>query len=750
MSFIDTDYIRPFGSIFLAPKVSQNWFGYGSKEELELFDQVTKTASFGQTSYSRGIDPTTGWQLPDCIWSPERYVSLFGVTDNLDTRLSEWGTCPYYQNTVNANAWQEERTVYPPLRYRLVQTDSTAGKYFSRRSTFQHGLNSSFAIHIDVPNPPSDTDLSLGQPFAAVAWGNWRWAIFFIPDGSPILAEWRKTAWFPVLQLKPLPRTPKAELTGEDVVLVERTRRAIIINGYYEIDFPWSDTDAEDFAAMRLEEKGAKGEYARGRGGEDCYYREDEPYWNAGPFDFFGFGLAASLGISTVSYPTLGSYYSPKPPIPQPRGSFFGTDVPIFYPDWEANGGVVSVTNLNGPSDSFFQFRVDMAPARQVLGSKVWQKTPSLHGMGVFYPALPITGFATFGDGGQTLEGRIEACSVDKPEKLDDRSFEAELLFPDGFRLLTGDWRETPAKVFLGRDGGPLGSSATTVFSGYITKMHARREHVNMVRASMTLSPAALRPKRMRFGHSTMPRGGLTLNQALDVWLLGRGMPLSQRFWDPLGNLVTLYKGFPENPPFWPDPEGDSWEWHQRLCEVFGLELSEDDDGNFWTTPIEGYQITPVYWHASVPVTPETVPQNLEGEGDTLETYTRVFVYAKTHRGEEIARWVINWDAEQNPTYPGFRPWKEEHKTRLDFGPVDPGFVTLAAISKAQELLIPKVYGNWEGEFNPYLGRKMLVTIYGDGMELQGIHKIRALKHTVPAGPDFNARTILRTERRLA
>lgn len=744
ISSIDSDYVRVGARAVLYPKWAFNNFGYGSLESQEVYDIITDTGAHPDTqvSYAATIDPATGFRRPNIIFVKNKYMALTPTPNEDDTVLSEWISTAE-TGVVDEGTWEEAPTDSFPVRTRILQLQADGDKYFARKSTFQHTLNASFAFRIQIATVDSEADEDLGTRYAAVSWGNKKWAIFFFPNRSPILAEKFGGNWVPRTVLPGIQQTSEENL-GEALVVVELIRNSIVITVNYSPDE--SVPAADDVAVqLNLQERSNQGYYSR-----DDLDNLPAVSWPSGAFHFWGFGLQTAFGLSPVSYPSTAYWNSARAQLTQPRGAI--GDVAQLSYRGNLNGGSITITDIDPGAGPFVRYRVTMTPASHTFGGRTWQRTPDIEAVSIWYPALPVLGMqGNMGDSGLTFERRIEEIIIDKPEQLEQASSSLRTHWMEGFPALTGTtfggfpWM--PIKLFLGLDKERGQMIFDNVFSGFITNYETTPHPDGHIEVAFSLTSGAVRAKQgQRFGRTPIPRGGMTLNQVLTMWMQIIGIPVTDYAWHYAGDLIVLPLGRAERPAFSPPAFGDMWKWHEDLCELFGLDLIHTDDGRFITIPTDLTIANPTSWRAN-PVEPEEIADELGMSIDVSDIYSRVVLHSKLPRkgdglgpsrsdNEDLVftAYAINYQMEYNIGYWAHSPIQRVLEESLDFGPTSIGFAYLAVYNKAIKYIYPRVYLNVVGDLAYRLGRLHTVRIFGGNMQERGVYKIETLKHSIKLG----------------
>lgn len=736
-----SEYVRPAGFVRLYPKDSVPYFGNASADAVELYDVVSQTGFQGTPSFSGAIDPYTNFYLPDLIFCADKYLALMPTAVEDDTELTDFPTSSIGWTDDATSNWEELRPARGPLTKRLVQVNASPTVKFHRVSSFHHGVNSSFGFRIRLGSVAPEVDTALGTPFAAVTWGgeeiaSCTWGIFFPNGKNPAIAEKVLGNWVFRAELPDLRESGSGSGdTGDTLVIVEHIRNSMVVTVGFLPDqgTPLATDDVQTQIALQ-DASQRQGYFSRPDGSV-----EPAVAWNSGKFHVWGVGRQMSFGFNMVTYRSSATYTSVRAPLVQPR-----LDVPTAFIYGNANGGLVTATNLNGFGDFWFQYRLNFSPHTHTIGGRVWYQTPDVEAVAVFYPAITQGGYVSPGDKSD-LEMRIESVEIEKPAQLDQSVCTVTAFFPDGFNSTTANWRWRPAQVWLGGDQGGGSVNLVQMFSGYITAINGVQRDPKDVRVTFTITSGAIRLKKSRFGNSTAPRGGRTLNQILTLWMQQVGIPFGGYFFDVLGDLITLPVGRAEDPAFRPQPGEDAWRWHAALCAMHGLELTWTDDGYIRTYPKNAYVPSGVIWDCESTDSRFGV-EELTIEEDMLENFTRLIVTCRIPRirdglgrvdsesySQTAYAWAQNLRAEQDVTYIGFRPWAERREETLEIGPTSVAFISLAVYNLAEDFIRPRAMVNVTGEFTPEIGRRYLLGLTNDNMQAENLYIIEALSHQVRA-----------------
>ncbi|MCH7909223.1 MAG: hypothetical protein IIB38_06350 [Candidatus Hydrogenedentes bacterium] len=140
----------------------------------------------------QSTDAETGITIPTLRWIRDAFLVMTPIVTQRDTKTSEWGAGTL---ATDGGTYEEARPYGHPSKLRLLQTDTDPTTSWSRKSTYRHRENASFAFTISLAQVAPDKNEAEGHSYAAFSWANGKWAIFFYHDRSPILGERVSSTW---------------------------------------------------------------------------------------------------------------------------------------------------------------------------------------------------------------------------------------------------------------------------------------------------------------------------------------------------------------------------------------------------------------------------------------------------------------------------------------------------------------------------------------------------------------------------
>jgi hypothetical protein len=606
-----------------------------------------------------------------------------------DTRLSQYST--------SGGGWEERRPATgAPRKYRLVQYDTTANVQWSATSHFSLPANPHVAFSFIFIDTPADHDAATYPPYVQVELGNGKWAIRFDKSQGSGLWAYVGGAWQMAAQLQD-PAGFAGEDNDEKVVLLRCYRGRIFIStdygrSYAAFSFP-------DGSAATIE---------------------------ASHFTLRGQGGMVVFGLQQIVY-VEGVYTAPG----QDTGVVRLTS-PTITAKYAANGGSITLNDLGDGASRRAQYSVTLTPATTAGVPFTFYSGPEVYSVLLKYPvvrSMPTGAYTT------PWEGRILGADVRKPLELDgaDATLQIRRFDSDGQFEAALRWRKVEIRLGEYRSDGT--ASMQTVLTGYIPQPELDQEQAKTQDLTLHVDNASVRAKRTRWQRGTTePMGGQTVNQFLDACIEYLGLDASYRAWHPLGNLITLPYGSPEDPGFWPHEDEPVWDKMAEITRRCGMELGVDNFGVYFTVLLN-------YVDPEVSATWQAIPtdelkwgvKGIRFGADFREAATHVLATGTDEWGNEIRSEGVDLLAELNTAFGAFCPWRETINIRED-GTVSQGWLNLVVQSEMSQIR-PKYEADIQARANLDTYRRQRGKVTGTTVGIQDSDEfmVMELSHTYRA-----------------
>lgn len=670
------------------PVLTDHGFGW--------WDNLEQTARWGSISLSGGR-PTLEY-IPNIGLVCRPYLTF------QDLRLTHVST--------SGGTWSEVRPVGigSGLKYRLVQSDTTAGVVWTAKSLQTVPADAAFAFTVVQWDTPSDHNISTYPPRLRLVFG----IQGNTPDhcielnkaeGNAIL-KWVAGAWDFVAGL------PSLDTSGDNGeahvwVRVHRGRLAVSLdrgNSYTVFKSP-------DGSAITL---------------------------RAGAWGIEGQGGGCVVGMHQLTY-AAGVFTSRAKNTLNARA--LAPTVTLAARKNEPGACTVSLADIGVYGSAIAQYTATLTPATITATPFNWHYSPELYT--VTYTIDPIE--TTVTQAYTTLsDAHIIACQISKPEDLAESSATLTLR-RDAASAWSGTYRNRKVLLRLGWYYDDASYVWTTAFTGYIVAQSVGPTAMGEIGITLTLANVGHRLRRVQWQPDfEVPLGGQTVNQAMDDVLVSEGIPRnsSYRVWHANGDVVTVPAGLPEDPAELTRRGEAKWSTLERLASYAGLKLGVTDAGALVT-------VTPAYVTGTIhdlqftaaTSDPDQIGLGLEHTTDYRETLTAVFLTGTSEYGEDLVVAAIDTYAETNTGSGRFTPWREP-LTESAPGTVTPGILTVKAQALATEHFGLKREPRTVSLVDPTIGRRDEIRIYGatavdipDGTR----HMVLSLDHSIGIDPRSGA-----------
>lgn len=618
----------------------------------------------------------------------------------------------------NSADWESRRMATgSPRTTRLVQINTTADVQWHAKSEFSLPADPHIAVSLIVPDTPPDHNATTYPPYVRLELGDGQWALQWSKVfGSLLMLKvggvWTARAEIPDLQ-------PTARAGGEALVLLRPMRGSIGIS---------------------LDE-GRSYQWYRGSDGRGASIR-------AGGITLRGQGGQCAFGLHQIAY-TTGSYTSPTRGTLTSRSAFA---VPaITFRGLAAPNSVLAVVDASAPAQGLAAWKATLTPGTQ-LGPPGWSchTTPELYAVQLVYPVVRSGGSGAYST---PYDDAIEDIEIDRPFELAEAHCRIRIRRPADLSFSYRHGRWPRVDVWLGHtlEGG--GTESVLAFSGYLERLRSMQSEYGRAEVELSLTSPAIRFQRTTWVEiESIPLGGRTLNQALDLVLDSEGLTGWHRHWHWKGDRIVLPAGSPEDPAFWPQPGESKWDTMEQLCRWAGMELGVTTTGQFATVPrdfVEPWVTRKWEWsdYASI----HEVTLSADYELDCAGSVTGVLRRGTDEYGFPIWAYMIDAAAEWMPASDRFCPWRELDQEMIRTA-TSPGWLALATQSDFLDLATPRQELEITTPVQLALRRRQQVRLVGApiGVWTSDRFMITALRHSYRKATPVAGLTTTVTMRRIA
>jgi hypothetical protein len=626
-----------------------------------------------------------------------------------DTRLT------HYVKT--GGSW-DERRVGPERKFRLIQTDTTAGLAWEAKGAHELPDDPHCAFSLAMPESPPDWDVTADPQYVRLDLGGesgaYSWSIYLDREGAWLLRDVAGT-WIPVLEI------PGGVRAFDDVIewyIYLRVLRGQIL---ISTDFGRTYAIYSDPLGESLTIPG-------------------------GSFRLSGNGGACVFGFHQLAYASA-TYTSP------PRGTLTARLLPAV--SLSGSGATPSGTNYvltdqGDHANGLARWRAALSPATTPTTYFAFHRTPELYSVLYEIPkvaSVPSLGFT------EPWDGRIEAIDIDKPADLGEGTCTIVVRLNAATESFGGAYRRRKIRVFLGHELQTGAAEYLNVFTGYIRSLEASWTQYPTGRLTIVADNATVRLREPTWTEQEQKSlGGQTVNAALDALLSSEGLGPGYRTWHNQGALILLPAGSAEEPFEMIVPGESKWATAARLAAYAGLELLAADDGRFLTLPRD--YAAQIVSHV-IRAEPISTLSELLRQGsvalDYSEMATVVIVTARDAAGQDISAWVRDAAAEVLPFSDRFSPWRIVARSQASAGST-PGLLAVQALGMASELFALAVDANLATMVRLNQARRDRIAVEGlrgiglpDGAELITL----TLQHRYRADPSWQSCDTVATARRV-
>lgn len=543
--------------------------------------------------------------------------------------------------TTSGGSWA---TFYPGTGPRVQHLDqydtSNTATSWSATWAYQHPANPSIAFSLILEETESDWDWSTYPPFTRIEFGG-EWAVQFTKDGA-YLMQYIAGVWTAVKDLPTPPRNNAYGDAGAIWIYVRVLRGQIGVSFDFGKSYEWHGTNVTVLPGRVV---------LRGRGSAVSFGIHQLRYFS-GVFDSHIKYTDRSRTTPTVSF--TGSRY-------------------------DLNGGTVTLTDLGVHLGRRAQWRGTLAPV--TLSNTLW----SFYATPVLY-AVAYDVAATVQSTDQTTttpyDDHLQTAKVVKPRELDGSwaEFTASLSVFEALELDVESlrWRKMELDRGWRLDDGSIEIGAT--FVGYAEEVTVEWSEDFRATLRIKLHNASARFKRSPWGpFRQFALCGRTPNAAADFILGRKGLNSSYRDWHAGGATVAIPYGLPEEPNELTNPNELPWETLKRIFAERGLELGVEDNGTFFTVPLNFVNDDV---SRTVYPTPEgaadlwAIGKRMSYRVDFKEMGTCALAYGTDENGQFVFQLAADTDAESNTSSSRFTPLGREMQMKELSGTPDLGLVT--------------------------------------------------------------------------
>lgn len=456
----------------------------------------------------------------------------------------------------------------------------------------------------------------------------------------------------------------------------------------------------------------------------------------SGPLTLRGRGQAIAFGVHQIrAY--AGAFDNP------PKRTFFSRIIAspsIIGREHKPAGTVIAYSDLSDSFNEKAQARVTLTPYARPQYPWHLYDCPSLQALQFRYPFIRTT---TDEEYTNPWDAWILSASVSKPKELAGNT--ASVTFHQNAHIaFTGDylWRGVRLKLGYKWDDGTL--EWFTSFVGYIGNIQGTwGEEFGKVPITLQLENNAIRLRTAEWSPLdvvALPIVGITANGIGDYVLKSEGLmdeagvDTTYRNWHSDGALPNFPLGSPFKPFELIKPKEKKWETLTRVFGYRGLEVGIQDDGVFFTLPVDYISGTVDWNFRSTPVGSTDLRDQLrsiEYSMDSRETASCIVVWGESETGETIMMVSPDQQAEGVTTSGRFFPWRVAIQEEVS-GSCEAGMIVERSIALARKHFGLKERAGASIPVKPDLPRKARVAIWGcqgvkipDGQQ----HVVDSLSH---------------------
>lgn len=635
---------------------------------LGWWDNLEKSHEFGAVTYSGGR-------------ATLEYIRKIGLVCRpfpvfADLRLTHV--------TTPAGTWSETLPVGigGGNKYRLVQSDTTAGVVYSLKSTYACPQNANYLWTLHIWDTPNDHNITTYPPRVRLIMGYQgstpAYCVELNKGEGNVLCRWIAGQWVPVMSLPGLADTQD---NTEGFVLVRVLRGAIAVS-----------MDRGANYAIYVPPDGSVALIPEGQWGLE------------------GQGSGLVVGFHQVTF-TQGVYTSPT------RNSFkYRVSAPTVTITARKNtpgSTAVNLADAGTYQSAIARYTATLVPATTVAAVPFnWHHTPELYT--VTYRISQVATVVT--QASSTIPAtQIIGVQIQKP--LDLSESEATLIFQRPASTgWSGNYRHRKIKLRLGWYNDDTSYTWYTAFVGYVMAQRVFYPHPNWVEVQLSLGNWAYRLRRCRWApFYEIPLGGQLLNDAMDHVLTTEGIPLnsSYRIWHARGNAITLPEGLAEDPSEMTRRGESKWDTLVRIASYAGLVMAISDDGVIQTV-LPNYEsgTTHDFYCRTGASTDDQIALGLDHETDYRDLLTAVYVTGSGDAGDGLIAYAVDTGAEDTTTANRFNPWRESVLETVP-ATTSAGLLALKAQGLASEHFGLKRSVEVNGLYNPAIGRRDTLRLYG-------------------------------------
>lgn len=601
---------------------------YRTDRGMAWLDILEQSVGWGSVSRDSSGTPLLEW-LPEIGLTCRPFISY------QDTRLAHW--------LASGGTWEERRIPWSRDRkYRLVQTDTSAGLAWSITSVYSLPANPHLAFSLATGDTPVDWDSAAAAPYVRAEFGGGEWGVQLSKGAAYLLR--RVDGAFQVAAELPIPATGGYEDGGELLIILRCLRGQIGVSTDFGRSYTWYADPAG--ASLSIVSSTMT---LRGQGGL-CVFGLHQARYYAGVFTSSKRRTFKSRILPTVT---------------------------ITGRTLQPSGTAVAWTDVGDHPNQIAQYRATLTPTSYTTTGLVFYTAPEV------YSTTYRIGMSTAGGAGTYTtpwDTRLRGISIRRAPELDQSTCTIRIQLDAGSTLST-NLRGRKVVVRLGWRLDDASDEMYTRYTGYVVDAEAAWDEYGAGTLTLTLDNGAAPLRGEQWEPlDVLPLGGQTVNAAGDYILGTLGWTASYRSWHAAGGLVTLDAGSPEDPCETLRPEETKFETLTRVMGYAGLEVAVRDDGVLLSGAPDYVSGVTHTKRANIGTLADQV-WSVRRRIRTQDSATSVLVTGTSPYGEPLIAGAEDTTAETDPTSARFAPWRVSVQDQA------PDTVTLGMLlSRAQGL----------------------------------------------------------------
>lgn len=590
--------------------------------------------------------------------------------------------------------WEDRDSVSgSPGVKRLMQYLVDTTSVYLATCNFTHPQDPNFALTLIIPPSPRTWDTTGLPPYVRLEFGNGEWAVHFEATGNYLL-RWIAERWVVVGDLDDLSLGQGYAQIDEKVLFIRCASGKLLVSTNYGKTYK----RYENFDDTPIVVAGGKFGL-RGQGGQVIFGIHELQYQNGSYLD--------SVTINTFTsrlavFPTFDLTRSFLPP---------GTNIVM--------------TDRSDPFIGKAAYRATFTTTFSARTNLRYYYTPVLRATVMQYP-VAVSSFIP--DSDTPWDAKLWNVNVTDPFELANSTATWRFDIDPGdavdenYRLRkvqivvyveTWDNYETDSPTLTHTDNFVL-------FTGYITGFTLNDGDGEGAFAEFTAGTLAAKLKRTEWDFNwIIPLGGLDAGTAADLVLYTEGLTAADRaWWEPISSAWLLPFGLHREPFMMLKRKQKKWRTLEDIFSYPQLELGVLRDGTLATVPKNYYTGVVHQVQGQIPTDKKDLSDavvSLQTKVNYQDTTTVAITYAKAFDGSGLVGFIVDLEAEQNPTSPRFCPQREAAQQDVDFK-AETGTVQGKTLDLAYDMLVKKKEPDLQiplGRSSLAIGRRDFIQPYG-------------------------------------